>query len=61
MTTPPQVTAEQAAAAIARIRGRHTDTDDPGQHLLTDDPRDVLRFLRGCGTRRLREDDGNHG
>jgi hypothetical protein len=57
MTTPPKVTAADAAAAAARIRSRHAGRDEPGQHLLTDDPRDVLRFLRQLGARRLRDDD----
>lgn len=60
MATPPLVTAADAADAIRRITDRHRDANDPGQHLLTDDPRDVLRFLRGCGTKRLRSDAGRH-
>jgi hypothetical protein len=57
MTTPPKVTAADAAAACAAVRRRHTGRDDPREHLLTDDPRDVLRFLRGLGVSRLRDDD----
>lgn len=60
MTTPPRVTATDAAAAIERITRRHRGTDNPGQHQLTDDPRDVLAYLRKCGTRRLLGDDASH-
>lgn len=60
MTTPPRVTDEQVAAAIARIIRRHRGTDHPGQHLLSTDPREVLLYLRRCGAGRLLGDDESH-
>jgi hypothetical protein len=48
------------AAAIARITRRHRDDDGPGRHLLTDDPREVIAFLRRCGSAGLRGDDHSH-
>lgn len=46
--------------AIARITQRHRRVDRPHQHLLTDDPREVIRYLRGCGSAGLLEDDESH-
>ena len=60
MATPPPVSREDVAAAITRITRRHQQTDNPAQHLLTDDPRDVLSYLRRCGARRLLENAESH-
>jgi hypothetical protein len=46
MAIPPPVTAAQAQAAIARIVERRTRIDDPQAELLSDDPGEVLLYLR---------------
>jgi hypothetical protein len=40
------VTADQAAAAIERITDRRRRIDDPNAWRLTDDPAEVLDYLR---------------
>jgi len=46
MTTPPRPTIEQVDAAIERIAARRRRIDDPHQEMLSDDPAEVLRYLR---------------
>lgn len=46
MTTPPRPTPDQVAAAIERIAARRRRVDDPHQEMLSDDPTEVLRYLR---------------
>jgi hypothetical protein len=46
MAIPPPVSAADAAAAIGRITERRTQIDDPNAWRLSDDPADVLLFLR---------------
>ena len=43
---PPPVSAEQAAAAIDRIAERRRQVDDPNAWRLSEDPADVLAYLR---------------
>lgn len=50
MATPPPVTAEQAAAAISRIAARRSAIDDPNAWRLSEDPVEVLRYLRMYST-----------
>lgn len=60
VATPPRVTDDQLAGALARIAWRHRAADSPDQHMLTEDPRDVLAFLRRRGARGLLEDNQSH-
>jgi hypothetical protein len=48
--TPPPVTADQAAAAIERITDRRQRIDDPNAWRLSDDPAQVLDYLRRYST-----------
>jgi hypothetical protein len=46
VSTPPRVTAEQAADAVARIHARRHAVDDPNAHRLDDDALQTLLYLR---------------
>lgn len=46
VAAPPPVSAGEALAAIERIRARRTEIDDPNLWRLSDEPVDVLAFLR---------------
>lgn len=53
---PPRVTDKQKDAALRRIQARHRDDNGGSAHLLTDDPSDVLEYLRRRGVGGLRSD-----
>lgn len=50
MATPPLVTADQASAAIDRIAARRRQVDDPNAWRISDDPAEVLDFIRRYST-----------
>jgi hypothetical protein len=49
MTTPPRVTADQTADALAAIHDRHAAVDDRHAEELTGEPAEVLAYLRKHG------------
>lgn len=60
MTTPPRVHPDDVADAIFRIHDRHRRYGDPHRHDLTEDPAQILSYLRKHATRLadgLRADD----
>lgn len=57
MRKPPKVTDAQMREARDAIRGRHAGDDNTSTHLLSDDPREVLDYLRRRGTAGLLNDD----
>jgi hypothetical protein len=46
VTTPPRPAPDEVAAAIDRITSRRRRIDDPHQELLSDEPAEVLDYLR---------------
>jgi hypothetical protein len=58
MRKPPKVTETEMRAALASIRHRHRDDDNTSTHLLdSEDPRDVLAYLRRRGAAGLLDGD----
>lgn len=49
MWKPPKVSDAQMRVARNAIRARHADDDNTSTHLLSDDPREVLAYLRRRG------------
>jgi hypothetical protein len=57
---PPRVGDAAREAAIQRIQRRHAADDNNDIYLLSEDPREVLRYLRKRGTSALRGDEDSH-
>lgn len=60
MTTPPRVSGEEAAQAFARIVRRHRKAGNDQVLSFGDDAREMLSYLRKCGTAGLLHDDESH-
>jgi hypothetical protein len=60
MRRPPEVTTAMRDEALAAIHRRHADDDNTSTHLLSDDPVEVLTYLRRRGVRELRGDEHGH-
>lgn len=60
MRKPPRVTDQQMREARDRIHHRHAGDDHPDTYLLSEDPLEVLSYLRKHGTHGLREDAERH-
>lgn len=60
MRKPPKVSETRMRQALDAIRDRHATDDNTSTHLLSDDPREVLAYLRRRGVRELRGDATGH-
>lgn len=60
MATPPRVTDRDLYAAMARIARRHRRAGDDDPQAFSDDPRDVLAYLRKLPDGRLLGNDTEH-